>query len=214
MEGAVAKRNHFAATPVPSCFPCFGGETMNIPNILTVLRLCMIPLYVLIFCFEGERHVASATIFLLASGTDVLDGYLARKLNMITRWGQLMDPLADKCMQLAVILTLFSVKLVPAWFLILLVLKELMLICGGIFLYSKKTYVKANHAGKLNTVFLFVVMTLILLLPSMNGTVKNILLGISALLTLLAGITYLYLYFVHNQSFKQYTSKNKKGESA
>ncbi|MBE7041212.1 MAG: CDP-diacylglycerol--glycerol-3-phosphate 3-phosphatidyltransferase [Ruminococcaceae bacterium] len=187
---------------------------MNLPNILTLVRLFLVPLFVAVFYKEDGMRVYSSLIFIVASLTDVLDGYLARKLNLSTKWGQLMDPLADKCMQLAVILTLFSVKLVPAWFLILLVLKELMLICGGIFLYSKKTYVKANHAGKLNTVFLFVVMTLILLLPSMNGTVKNILLGISALLTLLAGITYLYLYFVHNQSFKQYTSKNKKGESA
>ena len=187
---------------------------MNLPNILTLIRMFLVPLFVGVFYCEEGMRVYSALIFIVASLTDVLDGYLARKLNMSTKWGQLMDPLADKCMQLAVILTLFSVRLVPAWFLIILVLKELMLICGGIFLYSKKTYVKANHAGKLNTVFLFLVMTLLLLLPSMNGTIKNILLGISAALTLLAGITYLYLYFVQNQSFKKYAPKRKKGESA
>ncbi len=187
---------------------------MNLPNILTLIRMFLVPLYVGVFYNEEGMRVWSSLIFIVASLTDVLDGYLARKLNMSTKWGQLMDPLADKCMQLAVILTMFSVGLVPAWFLIILVIKELMLICGSIFLYSKKTYVKANHAGKLNTVFLFVVMTLLLLLPSMNDMIKNILLGISVAMTLLAGITYLYLYFVQDQSFKQYTSKKKKGESA
>lgn len=187
---------------------------MNLPNILTLIRMFLVPLFVAVFYHEDGIRLFSAGIFILASVTDVLDGYLARKLNMSTKWGQLMDPLADKCMQLAVILTLFSTRLVPAWFLLILVIKELMMICGSIFLYSKKTYVKANLIGKLNTVFLFIVMTLLLLLPAMNVIVKNILLGISAVLTLLAGITYLYLYFVQNQSFKQYTSKKEEGESA
>ena len=187
---------------------------MNLPNILTLIRMVLVPVFVFVFYKEEGMRGYSALIFIIASLTDVLDGYLARKLNASTRWGQLMDPLADKCMQLAVILTLFSVELVPFWFIGILVFKELMLICGSIFLYSKKTYVKANHTGKLNTVFLFLVMTLLLLYPSMNVTIKNILMGISAILTLVAGITYLYLYFVQDQSFKQYTSKKKKGESA
>ncbi|MBE7021794.1 MAG: CDP-diacylglycerol--glycerol-3-phosphate 3-phosphatidyltransferase [Ruminococcaceae bacterium] len=186
---------------------------MNIPNLLTVFRLFLIPLYVLVFCLEKETHIFSALIFLLASGTDVLDGYLARKLNMITKWGQLMDPLADKCMQLTVIITLFTTRIVPVWFIALLIAKEVIMILGGVFLYSKKTYVKANKAGKLNTVFLFVVMTLLLLIPNMNAVIKNILLGLSALWMVLAGGIYLYLYFVHNHRFKRYTSKSRKGES-
>ncbi len=186
---------------------------MNIPNILTLLRLFLVPLYVVVFILEADAHVVSALIFLLASATDVLDGYLARKLNMSTRVGQLLDPLADKCMQLAVILTLFSAKLVPGWFLGILVAKEVIMIIGGIFLYSKKTYVKANHVGKLNTVFLFLVMTLLLLLPAMNVYIKNILLGFSAVLALLAAASYLYLYFVHKQRFRNYAPKTRKGES-
>ena len=187
---------------------------MNIPNLLTVFRLLLIPLYVVVFYREQDTRVVSALIFLLASGTDVLDGYLARKLNMITKWGQLMDPLADKCMQLAVIITLFTAGIVPVWFIILLVAKEVIMILGGIFLYSKKTYVKANKAGKLNTVFLFVVMMLLLLLPKTNTVIKNILLGLSALWAMLAGASYLYRYFVHNHRFRKYTAQGGKGETA
>ncbi|MBQ2696165.1 MAG: CDP-diacylglycerol--glycerol-3-phosphate 3-phosphatidyltransferase [Clostridia bacterium] len=186
---------------------------MNLPNILTLIRLFMVPLYVVVFQHEEGVRLFSTLIFVLASVTDVLDGYLARKLNMSTKWGQLMDPLADKCMQLAVILTLFFAGQVPVWFLIILVVKELMMITGSAFLFSKKTYVKANITGKLSTVVLFLVMTLLLLIPSMNAVLKTILLGCSAVLALSAAITYLYLYFVQDQSFRKYAPKSKKGES-
>ena len=78
---------------------------MNLPNILTLFRLVLVPLYAVVFCKETQAHVASALIFWAASATDVLDGYLARKLHMTTKLGQVLDPLADKCMQLAVVIT-------------------------------------------------------------------------------------------------------------
>ncbi len=186
---------------------------MNIPNILTLIRLFMVPLFVVVFHNEEGIRTFSMLIFVLASATDVLDGYIARKYNMSTRWGQLMDPLADKCMQLAVILSLFYVGQVPGWFLVILVAKELIMIMGSAFLYSKKTYVKANVFGKLNTVFLFLVMTLLLLIPDLNWVLKTMLLGISATLAVLAGVTYSYLYFLQNKKFKQYAPKSEKGES-
>ncbi len=185
---------------------------VNIPNILTLFRLLLVPLFIIVFHSEQNMHLLAAIIFIVASITDVADGYIARKYNMTSRWGQLMDPLADKCMQLAVIISLFSAGQVPGWFILLLVVKEVTMITGGVFLYSKKTYVKANAFGKLNTVFLFLVMSLILFLPDMNSWVKDVLLGISAMLMLLAAATYLYLYFVHDKQFKQYTSGGRKEE--
>lgn len=187
---------------------------MNLPNILTLFRLVLVPLYAVVFRKEPQAHVASALIFWAASATDVLDGYLARKLHMTTKLGQVLDPLADKCMQLAVVITLFFDRLLPVWFIGLLVAKELIMIVGGAFLYTRKTYVKSNIFGKCNTVFLFLVMSLVLLIPSMNEAAKNTLLGISALLALLAGTTYLYSYFVQDRRFKEYTSgEKKKGDS-
>lgn len=185
---------------------------MTIPNILTLIRMCLVPIYLILFYCE-DTHLVAAVVFVLASLTDVADGYLARKLNASTKWGQLMDPLADKCMQVAVILSLFTAKLVPIWFILLLIVKEVTMIAGSIFLYSKKTYVKANKVGKLNTVFLFLVMTLLLFFPTMPVVLKNILLGCSATLTLLAAVSYIYLYFVYNNRFKKYTAEGKKGET-
>lgn len=186
---------------------------MNIPNILTTIRLFMVPLYVLVFALEKGSHECAALIFLLASITDVADGYIARKYNLSTRWGQVMDPLADKCMQIAVIISLFSAGLVPAWFIILLIVKELLMICVSAFLYSKKTYVKANRAGKINTVLMFLIMILLLLCPTVNETLKLILLSISALFSVLTGSVYIYMYFVQDKRFKKYTSRGRKGES-
>lgn len=186
---------------------------MNLPNLLTLFRLFLIPLYVSVFVSNKDMHLLAAFIFVLASATDVLDGYLARKLNLSTKVGQLLDPLADKCMQIAVIITLFSAGLVPVWFIALLIAKEVIMILGGIFLYSKKTYVKSNAAGKINTVFLFLVMTLLLVFPTIDAFMKNILLGLSTALALYTGATYIYVYFVQNQQFKIYTLlHNKKGE--
>ncbi len=186
---------------------------MNLPNILTLFRLVLVPLYAIVFACEKEGHLLAALIFVLASLTDVADGYIARKYNLITRWGQLMDPLADKCMQLAVIISLFTAKLVPGWFIVLLICKEALMIVASAFLYSKKTYVKANRAGKISTVVLFLVMTLLLFFPEINKMFINVLLGVSATLSILAGTTYCYMYFVQNKRFKKYASGNRKGES-
>ena len=186
---------------------------MNIPNILTFIRLILVPVYVIVFNHEEGVKLFATLIFIVASFTDVLDGYLARRLNMSTRFGQLMDPLADKCMQLAVIITLFASRVIPLWFLILLFIKEVAMIFGSTFLYTKKTYVKSNLAGKVNTVVLFLVMTLLLLLPSMDLLWKNILLIIAACLALWAGITYWYLYIVQNHCTKKPASLAEKGES-
>ncbi len=180
-----------------------------VPNILTTIRLFLVPLFVAVFFSEHEMHTFAALIFLIASATDVADGYIARRFNITSRWGQLMDPLADKCMQLAVLVSLFIAGQVPVWFLVILACKELMMVAGSIFLYSRKTYVKANIFGKANTVFVFLVMTLFLLMPNMSVEMKNALLGASALLTLLAFVNYTYLYFVQDKGYK----KNKEGET-
>ncbi|MEG1880624.1 MAG: CDP-alcohol phosphatidyltransferase family protein, partial [Oscillospiraceae bacterium] len=164
---------------------------MNIPNILTTIRLIMIPLYVYTFGLEGEIKLWSAVIFVLASFTDVLDGYIARKYNQSTKWGQLMDPLADKLMQITVITTMVFAKIIPLWFVVILVAKELLMLIGSAFLLWKKIIVKANIFGKLNTVFLFLVITLLLLIPSTNNIFETILLCASIGFSVFTMATYL-----------------------
>lgn len=132
---------------------------MNLPNFLTTIRFLLVPLFIYVFFHEGQSNILYATyIFILAGVTDVLDGYIARKYNLITKWGQAMDPLADKLMLLTV-LVCFTIKdYLPVWVITIVGLKEILMILGGLFLYYKKDkiVVPANKFGKIATVIFYV----------------------------------------------------------
>lgn len=123
---------------------------MNIANFLTFLRLCMIPLAAYMF-YISSFDVAAA-VFLLACLTDVLDGFLARRLNLITDMGKLLDPLADKGMQLTVLISLAFCGRMPFLAVVIILLKEVLMFFGGLFLYRRKFVVAASWYGKAATV--------------------------------------------------------------
>lgn len=180
---------------------------MNIPNVLTLIRLLMVPVFQIVFGLEGDRKTISAIIFILASITDVLDGYIARKYNMTTKTGQLLDPLADKLMQISAVAAMVFAKIVPLWFVLVLASKELLMIIGGIFLYTKKTFVKSNVFGKANTVVMFCAMVTLLISSETSPELRDIML-ISAVITNAAAmISYVYAYFIKHKNFKKYISK-------
>ncbi len=187
---------------------------MNIPNMLTILRLFLVPVFVFVFLFEGDQKTIAAAIFILASATDVLDGYIARKYNMSTKTGQLLDPLADKLMQIAVVVSMLCAKMVPLWFVLVLASKELLMILGGYFLYTKKTFVKSNIFGKANTVVMFCAMVILLVFSETNETVKNVMLDVTLVTNIVASTSYLYLYFIKQERFKTYISKNNTKEQS
>ena len=118
----------------------------NVPNTLTILRLILVPVFVAVF-WSGHPKWALA-VFCAASLTDLLDGYLARKLNQITDFGKLFDPLADKLMVLTALFCQGMAGVLP-WTPILIVLgKELLMVIGGALLLGKGTVVYANYFGK------------------------------------------------------------------
>lgn len=122
-----------------------------LPNILTVFRFVLIPF--MVFAYLDGLKLFALFIFLLASFTDLLDGYIARKRNQITTFGKVMDPLADKLLVLAALACFyFKDQAIPLWLLIVMFVKESMMVAGGIFLYKKKTVVFAKFYGKLATV--------------------------------------------------------------
>lgn len=138
---------------------------MNIPNILTFARFLLVPVF--IYCFFSDldsRYVISASIFILAGITDILDGYIARKYNMITKWGKLLDPLADKMMQLSAIICLAIDGLIPLWAIYIIFIKEILMILGSIVLYKDKIVVGANWYGKVSTVLLHLSILAIILI--------------------------------------------------
>lgn len=129
---------------------------MNVPNILTLFRLFLIPVFVLVF-FSPVNHnlIFSISIFLLAGITDVLDGYIARKYDLITKWGMVLDPLADKLMLLTVLSCLTIGRYIPFWIICLVAAKEIFMIVSGLFLFRKDTVIPSNKFGKISTLLFY-----------------------------------------------------------
>lgn len=132
---------------------------MNIPNMLTSLRFCLIGVFIYVFSsptIEGNLKW-SILIFLIAGVTDILDGYIARKYDMVTKWGKIMDPLADKLMLIVVLVSLYTIQIVPLAVIIIVLIKELLMVIGAIFIYRhKRTIVQANFIGKASSATFYI----------------------------------------------------------
>ena len=123
----------------------------TIPNMLTILRIILIPVFVVLF-FQGNK-MAALGVFVAASLTDMLDGYLARKLNQISDFGKLFDPLADKLMVLTAMVCQGIAGVFPWSAIIIVACKELLMVLGGVFMLSKDVVVYSNYVGKAAQVF-------------------------------------------------------------
>ena len=124
------------------------SNVWSIPNVLTIIRMLLIPVFVVLFFHEEEIKVASLCVFCAASLTDMLDGYLARKLNQITDFGKLFDPLADKLMVLTAMICQTFWGPLPLVAVIIVAAKELLMVLGGVFMLSKDVVVYSNYFGK------------------------------------------------------------------
>lgn len=163
---------------------------MNIPNLLTVFRFMLVPLFIYVFFNEPQGNITHGTyIFILAGITDILDGYIARKYNLITKWGQAMDPLADKLMQLTVLICLTVKKYLPVWIIIIIGIKEVLMILGGLFLYYRRDQIvlPANRYGKIATISFYIAIIYLFF----NLPYKTVPIIISILLTLIAFWNYI-----------------------
>ena len=122
------------------------SNVWTIPNVLTIIRIILIPVFVVLF-FKGQK-IAALCVFCVASLTDMLDGYLARRLNQITDFGKLFDPLADKLMVLTVMVCQTFWGPLPLVAVIIVAVKELVMVLGGVFMLSKDVVVYSNYFGK------------------------------------------------------------------
>jgi len=126
---------------------------MNLPNKITIARILLTFIFMFFLFSKGLvfKMLALAT-FLVASASDFLDGYLARKRNMITDFGRLMDPIADKVLVLAAFLAFVELRLVPAWMVVLIISRELIITGVRIMASTKGSVLSASLAGKHKTV--------------------------------------------------------------
>lgn len=120
----------------------------NVPNALTMLRMLLIPVYWVLIMKRGNE-VAALIVFIVASLTDLLDGYIARRFDLITDFGKLFDPLADKLMVISVLLSLVILGIVPLAVLIVLLVKEAIMIWGGALMLHHQVVVYSKPIGKI-----------------------------------------------------------------
>ncbi len=118
----------------------------NVPNVLTMLRMALIPVFV--YLFMNGHDMWALAVYCAASLTDVADGHIARKYHMITDFGKLVDPLADKLMVIALMTTMVIRGILPVPILVILVTKELLMLLGGAYMYKKGIVVYSKVIGK------------------------------------------------------------------
>ncbi len=142
-----------------------------VPNILTIIRFLLIPL-IIIFAIQGN-FIATIIVLTISGLTDILDGYIARRFNFITDFGKLIDPLADKATQIALLGTLAIEKIIPIWILLIVIFKEFIMIAGASFLYGKELVVSSKWYGKLATVLFYIALVCSLFIQYWNGSLIN-----------------------------------------
>ena len=162
---------------------------MNLPNKLTLLRIILIPAFVVVLYwgFPGANYVALG-IFILASLTDMLDGKIARKYNLVTDFGKFADPLADKMLVTAAMLWFVEIGRMPAWALLLVIVREFA-VRGLRMIASDKGRVSAGGwSGKVKTASTMVCIVLMFL--PISGWLNAVCVAVIALTTLYSGVEY------------------------
>ena len=143
----------------------------QIPNILTIIRFLLIPI-IIFFAFQNN-YIATILVLTISGFTDILDGYIARKFNLISNFGKLMDPLADKMTQVSLLTTLTIQKIIPTWIIVIVLIKEFLMVSDASFLYGKELVVSSKWYGKLATVLFYIAIVCSLFTQYWNGTLVN-----------------------------------------
>ncbi len=167
-------------------------EAWNVPNILTMIRLALVPVFAILYA--SGHVIAALVVFCTASITDMFDGYLARKNHQITAFGKLMDPLADKLLVITALAFHCFSGVYPKIAVFLLIFKEVIMIVGALLLLNRNIVVYANYLGKTSTCFFIASLIAGFFhdsIPVWTGFQADvILLWISLALAYLAGISY------------------------
>ena len=168
---------------------------LNWPNRITLVRIFLVPILLVFLIYpRGWSPFIAAAIFLIAAFTDWLDGHLARSTNQITRLGQLLDPIADKLLVTAALVTLVGRQQVPAWIVVIILCRELAVTGLRAMAADQNIIIAAEAYGKYKMLFLIAgAFLLILNLPELYWP-GMIALGIGLLLGVISGIDYLRKY--------------------
>ena len=169
---------------------------MNLPNKLTTLRVIMIPFFVFFLLWQnGENRtfrMIALALCIIASLTDLLDGKIARKYNLVTNFGKFMDPLADKLLVCSALICLIELNALPAWMVIIIISREFIISGFRLIASDNGVVIAASYWGKFKTTFQMVsVVLLILDIPAL-AYVTTICVWIALVLTIVSLVDYIY----------------------
>lgn len=167
---------------------------MNLPNKLTIFRVLLIPVFV-IFMYVPiigayDKWIALG-IFIFASLTDLLDGYIARKYNLVTNFGKFMDPLADKILVCAALICLTGLQKIPAWVVIVIISREFIISGFRLIASDNGVVIAASYWGKFKTTFQMVMICLMLADLAFLSTVTAIVMWVALALTIISLVDYI-----------------------
>ena len=166
---------------------------MNLPNKLTMLRVIMIPFFVVFLLVDitpYDKWIALA-IFIVASLTDMADGKIARKYNLITNFGKFMDPLADKLLVCSAMIALIELGRIPAWIVIVIIAREFIISGFRLVASDNGVVIAASYWGKFKTVSQMVMVILMIADIPQFQIVTTVIMYIALVLTIVSLIDYL-----------------------
>ena len=168
---------------------------MNLPNKLTFLRVILIPFFVVALMAQGGTNetlrIAAAVIFIVASLTDLLDGKIARKYNLVTNFGKFMDPLADKLLVCSALICFIELGQVPAWMVIIIISREFIISGFRLVASDNGVVIAASYWGKFKTTFQMIAIVLLIFNIPALSMVTQICLWIALILTVVSLVDYL-----------------------
>ncbi|EEG92386.1 CDP-diacylglycerol--glycerol-3-phosphate 3-phosphatidyltransferase [Roseburia inulinivorans DSM 16841] len=142
------------------------GKTMNLPNKLTTFRVILIPFFVFFMLapnMTGINHYIAAAIFIVASLTDLLDGKIARKYNLVTNFGKFMDPLADKLLVCSAMICLIQTGQLAAWIVVIIIAREFIISGFRLIASDNGVVIAASYWGKFKTTFQMLMVIVLIL---------------------------------------------------
>lgn len=167
---------------------------MNLPNKLTIFRVIMIPFFVFFTLVpvagEASKWIALA-IFIIASLTDWLDGYLARKNDLVTNFGKFMDPLADKLLVCSALICLVELKSIPSWIVIVIIAREFIISGFRLVASDNGVVIAASYWGKFKTTFQMIMICLMIADLEPLNLLTTIVMWVALILTVVSLVDYI-----------------------
>ena len=166
---------------------------MNLPNKLTLFRVILIPFFVLFMLVDitaYDKWIALA-IFIVASLTDLLDGKIATKYNLVTNFGKFMDPLADKLLVCSALICLVALTKIPAWIVIIIIAREFIISGFRLIASDNGVVIAASYWGKFKTTFQMVMICLMIADIEAISLITTVVMWIALILTIVSLVDYL-----------------------